>query len=300
MKGTESKSLPVVMYHYVNELAGSITLSPACFEEHCRVLAEQGWRGVGLDEAEDFLIQGKALPKRSILLTFDDGYLDNYMSALPALHRHGHKGVVFAVAKRLEPGDVPRRALDRVLSGKEAVPPEISVPVRTTSEGFHLREDVFLNYAESRIMDAHGTLALASHGMGHYGVFTGPDYKGFCRPRTQYRTFYRTEAEPLWGMPEFSVKPGLLHRAFIPNPDLVEAIRALVPQDFTGAAIFFAEEEKVRALEALVAGFAGRLGRYESDEERKVRMWREIAGGYFLLDALHVSDYINPSSGATF
>jgi peptidoglycan/xylan/chitin deacetylase (PgdA/CDA1 family) len=271
------------MYHYVNEFAGSITVSPDCFEEHCRVLARHGWRGVGLDEAEDFLIRGKDLPKRSLLFTFDDGYLDNYVYALPSLHRYGHRGVVFAVSNRiegrLEPEDAPRVSLEDALSGSAPALPEVSMPVKNTAEGFTRRRDVFLNRAEARSMDAHGALAVASHSRGHYLVCTGPEYNGFLRPGNLYRTFYHTEDALVWGSPAFTMGPGLLHRAFYPNPDLMDAIKALVPQDFAAAAAFFAKAEHLRELEALPGRFAGRLGRYEDDSERKERMWREIAGG---------------------
>ena len=274
------------MYHYVNDWAGPITVSPACFEEHCRVLAEKRWRGIGLDEAEAFLIRGKALPGRTLLFTFDDGFLDNYVHALPALHAHGHRGVVFAVSSRLEEGDRLRVPLDEVLSGKTPRLPEVSMPMEKTAEGFVLRKDVFLNRAEARCMDAHGTLAVASHSRGHYGVYTGPEYKGFFRPHSIGRTFYRTEDEPVWGMPEFTMGAGLLHRAFYPDPSLVEAVKALVPQSFSGAAVFFSEAGNVRELESLLESFAGRLGRYEDDTERKARMWREIAGGKQELEAV--------------
>jgi len=282
------------MYHYVNEHAGSITVSPACFEAHCRVLAQHGWRGIGLDEAEDFLVRGKNLPKRSLLFTFDDGYLDNYVYALPSLHKYGHRGVVFAVSNRiegrLEQMDVPRVSPEEALAGKASALPEVarlvSRPVETTAEGLSLRKDVFLNRAEARSLDAHGTLAVASHSRGHYAVYTGPEYKGFFRPRSHDRTFYRTEDEPVWGMPEFKMGAGLQHRAFYPNPDLTEAIKILVPQDFSAAAAFFAEDKNLRELEALLGRFAGQLGRYEDDSERLARMWREIAGGKAELEAV--------------
>ena len=65
-------------------------------------MAEHGWRGIGLDEAEAFLLEGAPLPPRSLLITFDDGYLDNYVYAWPILRKYGHKGVVFAVTDRME------------------------------------------------------------------------------------------------------------------------------------------------------------------------------------------------------
>ncbi|MDL2207110.1 polysaccharide deacetylase family protein [Desulfovibrio sp. OttesenSCG-928-M16] len=285
MKKTGTQSLPVVMYHYVNRLAGSITISPERFDEHCRVLAQQGLRGVGLEEAEAFLIHGEPLPEGSVLLSFDDGFLDNYVHALPALKRHGHKAVIFAVSSRLEKGDTPRLPLEQVLEGRAACRLEVDVPVATLA-GINQRRDVFLNHAEARLIHEEGTLAVASHSRGHYGVFIGPDYKDVFRPRPCYRTFYRTEIEPVFGLPDFTVKAGLAHRAFVPNPDLVDAVKKLVPQDYEAAVNFFANQHSRAELDLLLHGFAGRMGDYETETERSERIHREIVGGKQELEAI--------------
>lgn len=274
------------MYHYVNDFVGSITVSARRFDEHCRVLSEQGWRGVSLPEAENFLIHGETLPPKSFLMTFDDGFYDNYVNALPIMQKHGHKGVVFAVSDRLEISEDPRAGLDDVLSGRAVVPPAVATPVHQTKQGFTVRDDVFLNHAEARLADAEGTLAVASHAQGHYGVFTGPEFSGFTQPGTCLRTFYRTEQEIVWGLPAFGVKAGLLHRGFLPNPALVEAVVRLVPQEFDGASDFFSDAENKRALEELASSFTGNLGRFETDSERTDRMWREISGGKEQLESI--------------
>lgn len=279
MKKQIAESLPVAMYHYVNRWPGGITLSPERFEDHCRSLAQRGWRGVGLEEAEAFLINSEALPRRSFLFTFDDGFFDNYLYAQPILHKYGHCGVVFAVSSRLEKGEEARVPLEAALAGDAPVPPGVDNPRRRTAQGFTLREDVFLNHAEARLMDGRGIVRLASHSRGHFGVCIGPEYSGFVKPGDMTRTFYRTEAEPVFGLPDFAVKAGLKHRAFLPDPEFVRAVTELVPQSFDGAADFFADPGSEAALRALAGRFEERLGRYENDEERRERMWREIAGG---------------------
>ena len=87
------RSLPVLMYHYISRYRGSIAVSPETFEAHCRGMAEAGWRGVGLDEAEAFFLEGAPLPARSALITFDDGFLDNYVYAWPILKKIGRAHV---------------------------------------------------------------------------------------------------------------------------------------------------------------------------------------------------------------
>ena len=286
MKSAAAKSLPVAMYHYVNESSGSITVSPACFEEHCRVMAEQGWRGVSLAEAEGFLLHGEPLPEKSLLMSFDDGYLDNYLHALPILHAYGHKAVMFAVSGRLEQGDTPRASVAALLDGTARIPAHVSKPVRKDERGFTLRADVFCNHAEVRAMEESGVMAVASHSRGHFGVFAGPEFTSFSAPGNQGRTFYLTEQGHFWGMPGFKIAPGLQQRAFLPEPELLERIRRLVPQSDQEALAFFASQENVRELKALTAGFSGKMGRFETDDERRERMWREIAGGKTELESI--------------
>ena len=286
MQSSAAKSLPVAMYHYVNDSPGAITVSPACFEEHCRAMAEAGWRGVSLAEAEGFLIHGEPLPEKSVLMTFDDGYLDNYLHALPVLRAHGHKAVVFAVSGRLEAGDAPRAPMADLLAGKAQTLPHVSRPLRKDERGFIVRADVFCNHAEVRAMEESGVMAVASHSRGHFGVFSGPEFTSFTSPGNQDRTFYLTEHGRFWGLPGFNVAPGLQQRAFLPNPDLLEALRRFVPQSDEEARAFFAVEENRRGIRALAARFAGNVGRFETDDERRERMWREIAGGKAELESI--------------
>jgi peptidoglycan/xylan/chitin deacetylase (PgdA/CDA1 family) len=286
MKSSVAKSLPVVMYHYVNDSPGAITVSPACFEEHCRAMAEQGWRGVSLAEAEDFFLRGHCLPEKSLLISFDDGFLDNGLYALPLLRTYGHKAVMFAVSKRLEACGRLRIPPAGALCAPSEVPPHIARPLQTVSGGFLVRKDVFCNQAEVLAMDKGGIMAVAAHSRGHFGVFAGPQFSSFAAPGNQGRTFYLTEQGYFWGLPNFKVVHSLRHRAFLPNPDLLESIRRLVPQADEDAASFFAREENLRELRALAGRFAGDMGRFENDAERRERMWREIAGGKAELEAV--------------
>ena len=281
-------SLPVLMYHYINDYPNSIAVSRALFEDQCRVLAENGWRGVGLAEAQAFLEQGEPLPARSFLMTFDDGYLDNYLYAMPVMAQYGHRGIMCAVANRIEPGSMPRVDIEDVFAGKAPAMPELDAPVQRDALGYEVRKDIFCNEAEVRAMHRAGVMQVISHTDGHYGVFSGAEYSGLCKPGHQRRTFYKTRLPWLWGLPAFQVKSGLANRGFLPSEALLDGVRERVPQDYAGANDFFADGERVRELLGFVQSLAVKkeLGRMETDAEQEERFTAEIAGGKARLEVL--------------
>ena len=253
-------SLPVLMYHYVSRFPGAIAVSPEHFEDQCRGMAEHGWRGIGLDEAEGFLLKGAPLPPRSLLITFDDGYLDNYVYAWPILRKYGHKGVVFAVTERMEAEKKCRPTLADVWEGlpPSSLPP-VDAPMHDTPFGYQVRRDMFFSWEEARHMESSGVMAVAAHSARHLAVFAGPEWgpvnrhdrhqkpasaleaagQRFHVPGTRANTFNAVDFPEVWGLPRFKERPFLYSRAFIPSPDLVAAVQRLVPQEPAEARTFF-------------------------------------------------------------
>ena len=238
------------MYHYVSRFPGAIAVSPEHFEDQCRGMAEYGWRGIGLDEAEGFLLKGAPLPPRSLLITFDDGYLDNYVYAWPILRKYGHKGVVFAVTERMEAEKKCRPTLADVWEGlpPSSLPP-VDAPMHDTPFGYQVRRDMFFSWEEARHMESSGFMSVAAHSARHLAVFAGPEWgpvnrhdrhqkpasaleaagQRFHVPGTRANTFNAVDFPEVWGLPRFKERPFLYSRAFIPSPDLVAAVQRLVP-----------------------------------------------------------------------
>lgn len=99
----QSALVPILMYHHVRPIdfktstrfTGELTLPPTEFEQQLRYLQERGIATVGMEDLFLYL-QGRAdLPTRSVVLTFDDGYADNYQFAFPLLRRYGSKGTFY-------------------------------------------------------------------------------------------------------------------------------------------------------------------------------------------------------------
>jgi len=140
------RTLRVLMYHKVNDLSpNAITVSTAVFAEQMALLPELGYIPVSLDAVRDHYVLGVPLPQGAVLITFDDGYLDNLENALPVLVEHGFPAVVF----------VPVAYLD----GSRPLPHE--EPFRLLG----VRNET-LSWSHLAELEAGG-VRIESHGIGH-------------------------------------------------------------------------------------------------------------------------------------
>ncbi len=103
---------PILMYHYVSvPPAGSdvyrhdLSVSPALFRSHLQALADGGYTPISMYDLVDHLNQGKPLPEKPVILTFDDGYRDNYENAFPLLTEFGMTGMFFVVSDFMDEGN---------------------------------------------------------------------------------------------------------------------------------------------------------------------------------------------------
>jgi peptidoglycan/xylan/chitin deacetylase (PgdA/CDA1 family)/glycosyltransferase involved in cell wall biosynthesis len=100
------RPLRILCYHAIADLAKvpileSYGVPPEQFKEQMDLLLNLGYRFIDADEFLRF-VQGKGgLPKRPILLTFDDCYQDVLDFALPILQERGIPAIAFAVSQRL-------------------------------------------------------------------------------------------------------------------------------------------------------------------------------------------------------
>jgi len=95
---TLASPLRVLMYHRISDEKETdiLCVTPFQFSEQMRWLKEKGYAALSLDQAMEGLSTGK-FPSRPILITFDDGYRDNYEKAYPVLLREGIPATIFPV-----------------------------------------------------------------------------------------------------------------------------------------------------------------------------------------------------------
>ncbi|HEY3374284.1 MAG TPA: polysaccharide deacetylase family protein [Candidatus Aquicultor sp.] len=81
--------IPVLCYHHiVNDPKNKLAVPPALLEQHLKFLRASGYQGISLKMLKDNLEHGKALPQKPILLTFDDGWKDQSVFAVPILNKY--------------------------------------------------------------------------------------------------------------------------------------------------------------------------------------------------------------------
>ncbi|UUN78260.1 polysaccharide deacetylase family protein (plasmid) [Escherichia coli] len=102
---TEARHLPVLMYHHVSNAPGLVTLSLQTFRNQMQWLYENGWKTISAAEMEFFYCGGK-LPRKSVMLTFDDGYLDNWFHVFPVLQEFGLHAHIFLITGLIGEGPV--------------------------------------------------------------------------------------------------------------------------------------------------------------------------------------------------
>ena len=95
---TQPTGIPVLNYHQINDRdKNALTLSSHAFAAQMEYLASEGYHTITLQELADALEKGAALPEKPVLLTFDDGYRDNYDVAYPILKAYGMKAAIFLI-----------------------------------------------------------------------------------------------------------------------------------------------------------------------------------------------------------
>lgn len=153
---SRARAVPVLMYHHVSPNPGLVTVSPATFRAQMKTIAAKGYLAVSPDDLLAFLQGRSEPPPKSVLITFDDGYLDNYVHAYPVLRELGLKATVFAVTGWI--GDGPAR------SG-ELPCPDHKTCMAKVRDG--QTDEVMLRWSEIEAMEAAGVMEFHSHTHTH-------------------------------------------------------------------------------------------------------------------------------------
>ena len=104
--------LPILMYHHVgyipeinhsDPVRAGLTVSPENFQKQMALLSSLGYHSVSLEDIYLYSLEKKKLPQKPMAVTFDDGYDDVFIYAVPVLKKYGYVGSFGIITGR--PGD---------------------------------------------------------------------------------------------------------------------------------------------------------------------------------------------------
>jgi len=211
------------------------------------------------------------------VLTFDDGYLDNWVFAYPLLKKYGFKGTIFVNPEFVAPRNIVRKNLDDVWHNSEAL------------ENLEIKG--FLSWEEIKIMEAEGVMDIQSHSMTHTWYFCKNEIVDFhypgnnkypwlfwnWSPRSKHCYLNENQEHFVpYGTPIYNYGRSLGIKRYFEDEDFAKYIVNFVKRQ--GNDFFKRQDCKSKLFEQINFYKSKKelRGRYETDEEQKRRFKYEL------------------------
>ena len=99
----DNRGVPVLYYHSVRDPAeNEVTITSENLKKQLEYIKNQGYTTLTLNQFKNYLLNNSSIPKKSILITFDDGYMDNYYNAFPILKSLNMVATIFCITSNLD------------------------------------------------------------------------------------------------------------------------------------------------------------------------------------------------------
>lgn len=148
LRGQSSSNALILLYHRVAAVRPdpwALSVSPQHFGEHLDVLRRH-FQPISLQQLVNGLRDGR-LPRRSVAITFDDGYYDNLYNAKPLLERYAVPATIFLTTGNIgQAREFWWDELERVLLQPGLLPAELRLDIR--GEAYHWRLDEAASYSQ--------------------------------------------------------------------------------------------------------------------------------------------------------
>ena len=158
--------VPILVYHSVSDRsdwlpwAQELSVTTATLKCHLETIRKAGYHVLPASEIVRYLQTGIDLPDKPLAIHLDDGYLDNWVAAVPLLERAGMPATIFVSLDFIESGETLRPTIDDVEAGRCST------------------DDIcwegYMNWAELRALQSSPLIDIEPHGIDHGRVITGP------------------------------------------------------------------------------------------------------------------------------
>ncbi len=102
-----SYEVPVLMYHHVGDASqkSSLNVSVETFERQMEFLKVHHYRVMSFEDLIGHIRLGQPVPLNTVVITFDDGYLDNFVNAFPILKKMDFPATIFMITRNIGKND---------------------------------------------------------------------------------------------------------------------------------------------------------------------------------------------------
>jgi hypothetical protein len=164
--------IPVVYYHSIGPVNQNwnrsfLTLDLPYFEDQLRFI-KNNYRPIFLHEYWAIRNQLQPSGKDPIVITFDDGFLDNWIWAFPLLKKYGIKSTIFVCPEFVDL--------------KNSVRPNLEDYWNKNASLKEITQLGYLSWDEMRVMLKSGLVDIQSHTMSHTKYFISDKLKDFHHP----------------------------------------------------------------------------------------------------------------------
>ena len=289
---TRHSIVPSIMFHSVGLLDDrywpmvNISEPVDIFRRKMQILKRFNYEFMHCDELYSYIRSGAPRSSPAIVLTFDDGYLDNWVYVYPILKELGIKATIYVNPDFVDPGKELRPTYDDVLAGR--------------IDESELEIAGFLNWAEMRAMEASGLVDIQSHTMTHTWYFSSPKLLDFHNPSSKKfpwlawnhsvdrKPFYMAEDQTRlvpFGTPIYEHEKALVCRRYYPPEEVATSLVDYVSQ--RGGETFFASDNWRQELTGAHAKAMERFAedeRYESEIEYEERIHEELQSAKTIIE----------------
>jgi len=274
------QTVPVIIYHSIgvpnkNWRWNHLTCPYRLFEDQLKWLKKKDFHTITLQQLYEYMKNKGKLPRNPVVLTFDDGYLDNWTYAYPLLKKYGFKGTIFISPEFVDPTEEYRPNLEDVWAGKKKIS--------------QLRNTGFLSWKEIQEMEKEEFIDIQSHALSHAWYPKGNNIIDFRHPGDEYiwmtwnsnpdkKPYLQLDDNELinYGEPVYEYGKSLEVKKYFPDMDLISTAVEYV--NMNGSISFFKEEWR-KKLFMIVENYMRDNeidDKYESDREYKDRVREEL------------------------
>lgn len=171
----QNQGVPVMLFHQVHEKSN---VKPKELESYFNYLSKNNYRTFTLKEIDRLYKAKQKLPKKSVVLTFDDGYYDNYNIVFPLLKKYNLKAIFFVntlfVGERYDRTPAVYEMADQVNADL----------IHNYFKSLPTQSDQYFSWEEMREMELSGLVDIQCHSHRHGMVFSNTTFKQIVQADT--------------------------------------------------------------------------------------------------------------------